>query len=137
METIKLTPDDEKVFHQILDYYVNAWNNRDINLWSTLFSNDVDYVNRGGGWWKSNEENIEGHRKIFEKIQDAPRTYRAQVEKIAMLKSGLALVHVRWYWPGVEGSDNKEEVFNGIMTLVLIKGGNEWKIRSVHNTVVG
>lgn len=45
---------DEEAIKQVLATYVEAWNRHDVAAWGRLFADDVDYVNRGGGWWTSN-----------------------------------------------------------------------------------
>lgn len=36
---------------------------------------------------------------LFERNPNAPKTYRAALEKSAMLTDDIALLHVRWVWP--------------------------------------
>lgn len=125
---------NEEIFKEIVNRYVTTWNERDLSAWSTLFADNVDYVNRGGGWWQSNEENVAGHRMLFERNPNAPKTYQATLEKVAMLKDDIALLHVRWIWPGVNPPETKE--FSGMMTIVLVRQDGKWLIRAIQNTVV-
>ena len=131
---MQLHPDDKKAFEKILAHYVKTWNARDLDAWSDIFSDNVDYINRGGGWWTTNKDNVEGHRALFEKNPNAPKTYKASIEKISILRPDIALVHVRWVWPGIAGQDSEKD-FNGIMSWVLIKEKSTWLVRSVQNTV--
>lgn len=124
---------DEEIFKEIVDRYVTTWNERDLTAWSRLFSDNVDYINRGGGWWKNNEENVNGHRMLFERHPSAPKTYRATIEKTARLSDDVALVHARWEWPEVNPPGTKG--FNGIMTIVLVRQDGRWLIRALQNTV--
>jgi uncharacterized protein (TIGR02246 family) len=55
---------DEDAIKQVLATYVETWNRHDMTAWGRLFTDDVDYVNRGGGWWRSNRENVDGHTAI-------------------------------------------------------------------------
>jgi uncharacterized protein (TIGR02246 family) len=95
-------------------------------------------MNRGGGWWKSNKENVEGHTRIHEMLvkQKQEMTYRSAVSKITFLTPEVALVHATWEWPGFtmpSGQPMKD--FKGIITMVVVKRGGQWLIRAVHNTV--
>jgi uncharacterized protein (TIGR02246 family) len=128
---------DNEAITKLLDAYVEHWNNKDLDQWGKLFTSDVDYVNRGGGWWQSNVENVEGHKKLFERNMERVAmfgNYEASVEKITFLKEDIALAHARWRWPqNIQPMDNN--IFQGVMTLVLIKVDNRWYIRAVQNTV--
>lgn len=70
---------------------------------------------------------------LFERNPNALKTYRAALEKSAMLTDDIALLHVRWVWPGVNPPETKE--FSGMMTLVLVRQVGKWLIRAVQNTV--
>src|ERR671913_1011128 len=59
---------DEAAIRKVLADYVGAWNKHDMTAWGKLFTDDVDYVNRGGGCWESNQENVEGHRLIHDML---------------------------------------------------------------------
>lgn len=129
---------DEEAIKQVLTTYVEVWNQHDMTAWGTLFTDDVDYVNRGGGWWQSNTENVEGHIAIHNMLvkQKQPMTYTSTVSKIAFLKSDIALVHATWEWPGFtlpSGEEAKD--FKGIITMVMVQQGGKWLIRALQNTV--
>jgi uncharacterized protein (TIGR02246 family) len=89
---------DEAAIQKVLADYVEAWNKHDMTAWGKLFTDDVDYVNRGGGWWKSNRENVEGHQLIHDMLvrQKQKMTYKSDVEKITFLKLDIAVVHATW-----------------------------------------
>ncbi len=41
---------DKEAIRMVLASYVETWNRHDMDAWGKLFTDDVDYVNRGGGW---------------------------------------------------------------------------------------
>lgn len=49
---------DEEAIQKVLAPYGETWNRHDIEAWGRLFTDDVDYVNRAGGWWKGNKESV-------------------------------------------------------------------------------
>lgn len=59
---------DEDAIKRVLTTYVETWNRHDLSAWARPFTDDGDYVNRGGGWWRSNKENVEGHRVIHDML---------------------------------------------------------------------
>jgi uncharacterized protein (TIGR02246 family) len=129
---------DEAAIRKVLADYVGAWNQHDMTAWGKLFTDDVDYVNRGGGWWKSNEENVEGHKLIHDMLvkQKQKMTYKSNVEKITFLKPDIAVVHATWEWPGFTMPSGEEvNDFKGIVTMVTVKQNGRWLIRALQNTV--
>ena len=131
---------DEAAIQKVIADYVEAWNKHDMTAWGKLFTDDVDYVNRGGGWWKSNKENVEGHELIHNMLvkQKQKMTYKSNVEKITFLKPDIAVVHATWEWPGFTGPSGEEvKDFKGIITMVTVKRNGTWLIRALQNTVTG
>lgn len=111
-----------------------------MTAWGKLFTDDVDYVNRGGGWWKSNKENVEGHKLIHSMLvrQKQKMTYTSRVAKITFLTPGIAIVHATWEWPGFAlPPGEKGNDFKGIIAMVMVKRDGKWLIRALQNTVTG
>jgi uncharacterized protein (TIGR02246 family) len=129
---------DEAAIRKVLADYVETWNKHDMTAWGKLFTEDVDYVNRGGGWWKSNRENVEGHQLIHNMLvrQKQKMTYKSNVKKITFLKPDIAIVHATWEWPGFTMPSGEEvKDFKGIITMVTVKQDGRWLIRALQNTV--
>lgn len=125
---------NEEAVRTVVSEYEKTWNDNDMTAWGELFTDDVDYVHRGGGWWKSNEENLEGHRRIHERLveQNQAMTLELTVASITFLSSDIALIHVTSGWPDFEGGD---EGLEGVMTMVMVQDGGEWRIRALQNTL--
>lgn len=129
---------EEEEIRKVIDDYVESWNKHDMVAWGKLFTDDVDYVNRGGGWWKSNKENVEGHKLIHDMLvrQKQKMTYKSRVEKAIFLKPDIAIVHATWEWPGFSAPSGEEvKDFKGIITMVMVKQNGVWLIRALQNTV--
>lgn len=128
---------DEEAIEKVLATYVETWNRNDMDAWGTLFTEDVDYVNRGGGWWQSNEENVEGHRVIHRMLvrRQVKMDLQATVAKISFLEPNIALVHARTKGSGVAASGEEREL-KGVMTIVMVKREGKWLIRALQNTLV-
>ena len=119
--------------------YVALWNDHDMDSWGRLFAENVDYINRNGGWWKNNEENIEGHRRIHNTLKEMgqPNTFRLKIQKIEFLQPEVAVVQASSDWPGFKPQNPGEPIKNlqGIMTCVFIKVEEKWLIKTLHNTL--
>lgn len=129
---------DEKEVRAVVARYAETWNANDMTAWGDLFTEDTDYVNRGGGWWRTNEENVRGHELIHEQLarQNQEMNLQLTVEDIAFLSSSIALVHVTSKWPGLDlpgGGDGEPQA---MMTMVMVEENGTWLIRAFHNTLV-
>ena len=129
---------DEEAINKVLATYVETWNQHDMTAWGALFTDNVDYVNRGGGWWQSHTENVEGHTAIHDMLaKQQQMTYTSTVAKIAFLTPDIALVHATWEWPGfILPSGEEAKDFKGIITMVMVKQDGKWLIRALQNTVM-
>ena len=129
--------DDDRDIRAIVAQYAETWNRNDMHAWGTLFTDDVDYVNRAGGWWQSNADNVSAHTAMHTGMvpRNSRMTLHASVEKIAFLAPDVALVHVRTRADGAVPQP-AARASGGIMTLVLLKQGDTWRIRALQNTLV-
>jgi uncharacterized protein (TIGR02246 family) len=127
----------EAAIRQVVDAYVRTWNAHDVKAWGALFTDDSDYVSRGGDWWRSNRENVERHASIHEALvaHRQPTTYRSSVAKVSFLKPDVALVHATWEWPGFRSPSGQEQKdFRGVMTMVMLEQAGRWRIRAAHDS---
>ena len=125
----------EAAMEAVVARYAETWNANDIRSWGELFTDDVDYVHRGGGWWRSNEENIAGHYRLHERLarQNQEMNLELTVESIEFLRPEIALVHVTSKWPEMGVSEGER---GGIMTMVMLEEEGAWRIRALQNTLV-
>ncbi|MGS2764430.1 SgcJ/EcaC family oxidoreductase [Sinomicrobium sp. M5D2P9] len=130
---------DRQIIEAALDDYVTHWNNNDMDSWGNLFTDDVDYINRKGGWWKNNKDNIDGHKQIHKMLMETgqPKTFGLKVGKIEFLKPDVAVVQALSTWPGFKplGSGDETYTLKGILTCIFVKTKEKWLIKTLHNTL--
>lgn len=123
----------------VLKNYALYWNANDMDSWGKLFTDDVDYINRKGGWWTNNEDNIRGHKKIHNMLIEMcqPKTFQLEIQKIDFLKPDVAVVQAVSEWPDFKPTNDGEATKNlkGIMTCVFVKKNGNWLIKTLHNTL--
>lgn len=131
-------PADEAAIRSVVDRYEQTWNAHDLAAWGELFTENVDYVHRGGGWWRSNEDNVDGHRRIHERLaaQHQEMNLQLTVASITFLHPRIALVHVTSEWPGFDLPAASGDEVAGIMTMIVMEDGGAWRIRALQNTLV-
>lgn len=126
---------DKEAINHILSTYLKTWGKHDIDTWGRLFTDDADFVTHSGDWWKSNQENIAGHKAIPDTVSKQKTRYKLDAAKISFLKPDIALVHATWEWPSFMHSSGEVPVDRkGIITMVMIKQEGKWLIRASQNT---
>ncbi len=111
--------------------YIAAWNAHDMKAFANLFSEDADYVNAYGDWWRGRDElqakNGEAHGSYYARTR-----MRADNPVVHPLNEGLALVQARWILHGDTRAKRDERL--GFVTLVLTRDDDRWRIRLAQNT---
>jgi uncharacterized protein (TIGR02246 family) len=54
---------DTNAIREVASKWERAWNTHDMDMLSTLFADDVDFVTKSGNWLKGKEATMEHHRK--------------------------------------------------------------------------
>ncbi len=111
-----------------------AWQNKNIDTWVEFFTEDSDFVTWRGVWWRSRSENKDGHLMMPDAIRDQLRNYSIGVESVSFLEPTVALVHARWHWENFVESNRPPENRNGLLTMVMVKKSDSWRIRALQNT---
>lgn len=128
---------DEKDIRSVLTTYVEAWRKHGIDAWGSLFTGDADFVGNEGEWAKSNRENVALHRAIPASVVGQVANYGLPTAKIEFLGPDTALVYALWEWPGFVRRPGEEPTDRkGINTMVMIRQGGQWLIRTSQNTRV-
>lgn len=112
------------------------WNSHDVTAMAELFTADADFVNVAGmrlkGRRQIRDEHVKSHRMQF---KDSVVTFRAV--DVRFLKPDVALVHIDWRIEGDRDSDGTSRApRNGVMSWVVVRQRDEWRIASSHNTNV-
>ena len=116
--------EDETAIRSLLTRLYNAWARGDGAAYAQCFAEESDYITFNGMHLRGRIENAALHSALFRGVLKGTKL-SAQIESIAMLSDGIALIHTA-------GSGRKRSY----QTYVLVKSGAEWLIRSFQNTRV-
>ncbi len=115
----------------VLAAYVAAWNAHDMKAFANLFSEDADYVNAYGDWWRGREalqtKNSEAHDSYYARTR-----LRTETPVIRPIDEKMVLVESRWILHGDTRAKRDER--HGFVTLVMTKDENRWRIPLAQNT---
>jgi uncharacterized protein (TIGR02246 family) len=132
-----LSADDESAVRALVDGLANSWNQHDMNVMHEIDTEDVEWINVVGHYWRGKADVYKGHVAIHRGMS-AGTTMSVESATIRSIAPGVALAvatmhfsaspdpQYAWLGPG-----NKTR---GSFTMV--KRNGIWKIAHFQNTVI-
>ena len=118
----------------LVEGFISAWNTHDMKALAALFTEDADFVNVAGMWWKG--------RAMIQTMHE--RTHATRFKDTALVETNttvrtvspdVAVLHVRWELSGELDQDGKRAMTrHGIMQIVAVKQADGWRILAAQNT---
>ncbi|HET8781355.1 MAG TPA: SgcJ/EcaC family oxidoreductase, partial [Pyrinomonadaceae bacterium] len=122
---------DEAAIRDNVKQMESGWNSKSGALFAKPFAEDADYVIINGNQIKGRAEIEQSHQRIFDTIfKDT--TLTLNVKQVRFLRSDVAVVHVT----GQRDAATKELVQGAVMTMIMVKEKQGWKIAAFQNTAV-
>jgi uncharacterized protein (TIGR02246 family) len=131
----------EKEIEKQLTQMVSDWNTHSFNNIDTYTTEDVEWVNIVGMWWKGRTEVKMAHQEIFDTIFKGV-VFTKKSTKIRLITQDVAIVnlitHVGEFFPpdGINHGNNKMPEADNILTLVFVKKNSKWLLSAGQNTVI-
>jgi ketosteroid isomerase-like protein len=145
-------PQEHVAVSRIVNEYADAWNKHDMNTLGQLFAPDADFVNVGGYRWKGRDALQKNHAYMHGTIAAGdrsgvtglPERHGAFREStlaftnidVKMPTPNVAIAHATCRLTGhaASGTTGTTAPRTCIMTLVLIRNGDLWRISAAQNT---
>ncbi len=131
------TAQERAAIERLIARLVESWNRHDAEGFAREFDADADFVNVVGMHFHGRPAITEIHRQIHQTFMRAT-TLRLVKSATRFLAPGVGLAHVHWAMTGmapVPGWNTPAER-EGVLSLVLVGGGDAWSIASAQNTDV-
>ncbi|WP_051878842.1 SgcJ/EcaC family oxidoreductase [Chryseobacterium sp. FH1] len=132
---------DEKVIQAQVTQMVSDWNTHEFKNMDSYMTDDVEWVNIVGMWWKGRAEVKAAHQGNFGAFfKGVP--FKQKSLKTRFLTKDVAVAtlisSVGEFFPpdGIDHGNNKMPASDDILTLVFVKQNGKWLIASGQNTVV-
>jgi len=123
----------ERVAAELIGRLEQAWNEADGRAFGEPFSADADFVDIRGEHHRGREAIAAGHQAIFDSIyKDSSADY--ELIQARELSGDVILAHATGILRGPSGPLAGEH--SAVQSLVLVRGGDGWKIAGFHNTLV-
>jgi uncharacterized protein (TIGR02246 family) len=118
---------------EVADGFAAAWNRHDMEALGRLFHDDADFVNVVGMQMRG-RASIQDQHSIIHAGAYRNSSLRVAVEDARKLGPGVIVAHVRSELEGDERAPLQTR--QTLMTIVIEKRSDEWKIVAAHNTAI-
>jgi uncharacterized protein (TIGR02246 family) len=122
---------DEAAIRENVKQLASGWNTKSGAVFATPFAEDADYVVINGNYIKGRVAIEQGHQRIFDTVYK-DTTLTLEVKQIRFLRPDVAVVHVS----GRREGPAKDDTHAAMMTMVMTKEKQGWKIAAFQNTSV-
>lgn len=117
----------EASIRSTIDMLVEAWNENDMKTFVSLFTDHASYIS-GAGVWLRGQEAI---RNQFSNNQASNGVHGKVIitdSLIKLIKADVAVVHSTWEM------DSNAIQRKGVITQLMLRDGDRWRISALHNT---
>jgi uncharacterized protein (TIGR02246 family) len=113
--------------------FERCWNDHNMDSMGTMLTDDVDFVNVAGTWFKGKAATVFDH-KDSHSMMFKYSVFAIDSTAIKYVRSDLAILHVGWGITGDLDPDGKPRTpRHGIFTWVAIKQKGRWLLLAVSN----
>jgi uncharacterized protein (TIGR02246 family) len=124
---------DLAVLNSLPGKFEHYWNVHNMDSMGTMLTEDVDFVNVAGTWFKGKAATVFDHKDSHSMMFKTSVLSTDSVQ-IRYVKSDLAILHVGW---GMTGDFNPDRTprkpRHGIFTWVVVKQKGGWLILTASN----
>jgi uncharacterized protein (TIGR02246 family) len=113
--------------------FERCWNNHNIDSMGTLLTDDVDFVNVAGTWFKGKAATVADH-KDSHSMMFRNSVFAVDSMETRYVRPDLAILHIGWGITGDLDPDGKPRTpRHGIFTWVAVKQRGRWLLLAVSN----
>lgn len=127
---------DSKSIEKKIDELIASWNNHDYNDMANYATEDCDWVNVKGMWWKGRKEVLYAHQE-YHKTIFKNTSLKKNSTTIRFISSDVAIIHLSWH-TGAFNTPSGTAVPEGddLATLVFVKKNGTWLLTAAENVNV-
>lgn len=135
------TNTDEEQINKLISEMTDGFNTHNFASLEKNSTEDVNWVNIVGMWWKGRREVVGAHYGIFNTIFKGVKFEKKSVKTRFITKDAAianVVIHVGEFYPpdGIDHGNNKKEAADDILTLVYVKRDGKWLLTAGQNTVI-
>lgn len=127
---------DRQSIQKQIQAFIDNWNVHDYTSMKTYTTDDVDWVNIVGMWWKGRKE-VQYAHQTFHKTMFKNVTLYLKSTAIRFITKDVAIAHIKTYYgefttPGGNKMGNTDD----LAMLVYVKKNGKWLLTSGENVTV-
>lgn len=125
---------DEAAINKQVDAILYSWNNHNYDDMKNYTTENTDWVNVVGMWWKGRKESQYAHQ-VYHNTFLKTSVGEKKAVAIRFVTKDVAIVHVEWQFSGGEATPDgkKPAVNNDLSTLVFVKQSGKWLLTAGEN----
>jgi uncharacterized protein (TIGR02246 family) len=131
--SLKFEVGDKAAIEVQIDAMIQSWNNHNYDDLESYTTENTDWVNNVGMWWKGRKESQYAHQfyhnTFFKDVE-----MKKKFTTIRFLTKEVALAHLIWHYGGYIAPDGKKYGdTDGLATLVFVKVKGKWMMAAGQN----
>jgi uncharacterized protein (TIGR02246 family) len=127
---------DEAAINAQIDAMIYSWNNHNYDDLKNYTTENTDWVNGVGMWWKGRKESQYAHQVYHNTIFKASVLEKRSVT-IRLLTKDVAIAHVFWHFSAFTDPGGKTlGPDDCIATLVYVKQNEKWLMTAGENVAI-
>ena len=125
---------DETAINEQVDAMINSWNNHNYDDMKNYTTENTDWVNVVGMWWKGRKESQYAHQAYHNAFLKTSVCEKKSVT-IRFITKDVAIVHVAWHFSGGDPlpDGTKPRPNDDLATLVYVKQNGKWLLTAGEN----
>jgi uncharacterized protein (TIGR02246 family) len=127
---------DESAINDQVDAMIYSWNHHNYDDLKNYTTENTDWVNAVGMWWKGQKESQYAHQVYHNTILKESTVEKKSVA-IRFITQNVAIAHLRWYFSTFTDPDGKKRGPDDcIATVVYVKQNGKWLMDAGENVVI-
>jgi uncharacterized protein (TIGR02246 family) len=128
---------NDAAINKQVDAMINSWNQHNYDDLKNYTTEDTDWVNGVGAWWKGREESQFAHQ-VYHNTMFKESVLTKTALSIRYVTRDVAVAHLLWHFDGpvTDPAGKKLGPDDCIATLVFVNKNGKWLMTAGENTVV-
>jgi uncharacterized protein (TIGR02246 family) len=130
---------DEAAINKQIDAVIYSWNNHNYDDMENYTTENTDWVNVVGMWWKGRKESQYAHQ-IYHNTMFKTAVCEKKSAAIRFVTKDVAIAHVQWYYsdpnPVILPDGKKAQPSDALATLVFVKQKGKWLMTAGENVTI-
>jgi uncharacterized protein (TIGR02246 family) len=136
-QTTELPQTDAAQIHAALKGMDDAWNRHDMKAFVSYMSEDVEWVNVVGMWWKGKAQVYKAHEAFHQTIFKNRQLHEPESVELRLVAPDTVLATVIAIADGfTTPSGHVEPAGRGVLTEVFVRRDGRWLVVQGHNTTI-